>query len=137
MCPKGFCLFPFLFAIAQGNEVIWLAQPFLVFSISTASGRLPQVFKVNLSSLFKTTGRDVGRVWDVASSLPAFLKAAITKPSIILKVLLLPFCCQGPRSFTPLGPHNLLAEICINPGEECCFKENHFVITLLCVSQFC
>lgn len=54
--------------------MIWLAQPFLVFSISTAAGRLHQVFKVNLTSLFKTTGRDVGRVWDVASSLPAFLK---------------------------------------------------------------
>lgn len=54
--------------------MIWLAQPFLVFSISTAAGRLPQVFKVNLSSLLKTAGRDVGRVWDVASSLPAFLK---------------------------------------------------------------
>jgi len=54
--------------------VIWLAQLLLVFSISTAAGRLPEVFKVNLTSLSKTAGRDVGRVWDVASSLPAFFK---------------------------------------------------------------
>lgn len=54
--------------------MIWLAQPFLGFSISTAAGQLSQVFKVNLLSLFKTTAGDVGRVWDVAGSLPACLK---------------------------------------------------------------
>lgn len=84
--------------------MIWLAQPFLVFSISTAGGQLLQVFKVNLTSLFKTTGRDVGRVWDVASKSASFLKAAITNPSIILKVILQLFlCCGLGRFWGPKG----------------------------------
>lgn len=132
---KVFYLFHFLFAVAWGNEVIWLAQPFLVFSISTAAGQLLQVFKVNLTSLFKTTGRDVGRVWDVASKSASFLKAAITKPSIILKVILQLFLCYGPGRFWGPEGAKCLTEICINSWEHC-FEEIHFILRLLCIYEF-
>lgn len=114
----------------------WLNHSlFLVFPQLLANYFRFQVFKVNLTSLFKTTGRDVGRVWDVASKSASFLKAAITKPSIILKVILQLFLFYGPGMFW--GPKGVkcLAEICINSWEHC-FEEIHFILRLLCIYEF-